>query len=252
LVIVLHGARLSAKIAELVTEFDKLSNEKHFIVVYPNAIYRQWNDGRRKEDNPSYGIDDVKFISQLIDYLIWKYHINPKRVYVAGYSSGGMLSQKLGMEVTDKIAAIAEVASSLPLSQIALNIKPTKPLPVLMINGTNDPAFPWGGGTTSIIGIKVGPVAPVMESAQYWIDANGGLTVEPRIQRLIGDKKGKTTVDMTHFSTKSNAPVILYKINGGGHTWPGSEVPLRSIPFLGRQSKELNGSELIWEFFKGY
>jgi polyhydroxybutyrate depolymerase len=141
-----------------------------------------------------------------------------------------MLSQKLGMEATDRFAAIAEVASSLPLSQMALNKKPSKPIPVLMINGTNDPAFPWAGGNTSIIGIKVGPVASVMKSAQYWINVNGGMISTPDEQLVVSDKKGKTTVDRTHFSTKMNMPVILYKINGRGRTWPGSDIPLLTEP----------------------
>ena len=53
-----------------------------------------------------------------------------------------------------------------------------------------------------IIGIKVGPVAPVMESAQYWIDVNGGLKETQKEQRIISDKKDKITVDMTRFTTK--------------------------------------------------
>jgi polyhydroxybutyrate depolymerase len=252
LVIVLHGAKLTAKIAQLVTEFDKISNENNFIVAYPNALHHQWNDGRGKGYTPSYGIDDVKFISQLIDYLIWKYQVNPKKVYIAGFSSGGMLSQKLGMERADKIAAIAEVSSSLPLSQLALNRKPSKPLPVLMINGTRDPAFPWEGGNTRIVGIKVGPVAPIMDSVQFWLDANGGLTSPPDFHQVLSSKKGGGAVDVTYYPTASNTCVILYKIYGGGHTWPGSEVPLRYIPLLGRQSRDLKASELIWEFFKGY
>lgn len=255
LVLVLHGAKLSAKIAEIVTGFDKLSNRQNFVVAYPDAIYHQWNDGRKALDNPSYGIDDVKFLSRLMDYMVWKYHVDPKRIYVAGYSSGGMMAQKLGMEITDKIAAIAEVAATMPVPLLELQEKPTKPLPVLMINGTQDPAFPWSGGNTQIIGIKVGPVASVMGCVNYWVEANGGLTARPdsnqTVDKAYGTKDG-TMVEVTTYPTAKNTCVMLYKIDGGGHTWPGSDVPLRYIPFLGRQSKNLRASELIWEFFNHY
>jgi polyhydroxybutyrate depolymerase len=251
LILVLHGAKLSAKIAEIVTGFDRLSNKKGFIVAYPDAIYHQWSDGRRAEDNPSYGIDDVKFLSQLMDYMVWKYHVNPQRIYVAGYSSGGMMAQKLGMEITDKIAAIAEVAATIPLPQLALQEKPSRPLPILMINGTQDPAFPWNGGNTQIIGIRVGAVASVMDSVNYWLTANGGLMASPDANESV-DKKDGTKVEVTNYPTANNTSVMLYKIIGGGHTWPGSDVPLRYIPLLGRQSKNLRASELIWEFFNHY
>lgn len=251
LVIVLHGAKLSGWIAQAVTGFDKLANEENFIVTYPDAIHRQWDDGRPEGFTPAYGINDVKFIATLIDYLVWKYNVDPEKVYVTGYSSGGMLTQKLGLELTDKIAAIAEVASSLPMAQLQKNEKPSRPISLLMINGSADKAFPWNGGNTKIVRIRVGEVAPVMTTYQYWVEANGGADNDTRQRAESLQKyKGGTKVEFLNTRTENGTCVMLYKINGGGHTWPGSEVPLRYIPFLGRQSKQMNASELIWEFFK--
>ncbi len=252
LLIVLHGARLSGWIAEAVTGFDKIANQEDFIVAYPDAVHQQWDDGRSPADNPSSGIDDVAFMARLIDTIDWKYHIETNEVYVAGYSSGGMLAQKVGMELSGKVSAIAEVASSLPIPQLALRKTPTRPLSVLMINGTQDRAFPMAGGTTQIIKVKVGPVAPIMTTYQYWIEANGGIgSASPREDALQKIKHG-TIVNLLNTRTRNGSCVMLYAINGGGHTWPGSEVPLRYIPLLGRQSRDLNASELIWEFFKYY
>ncbi|WP_373532563.1 PHB depolymerase family esterase [Vampirovibrio sp.] len=250
LVIVLHGAKLSGWIAQAVTGFDKLANEEHFIVAYPDALHQQWNDGRRAGDTPSYGIDDVHFISTLIDYMAWKYNIDPDQVYVAGYSSGGMLAQKLGLELTHKISAIAEVSASLPINQLQKNKKPSRPISLLMINGTADRAFPWDGGSTRIIRISVGEVAPIMTTFDYWVEANGGPSELPQRKDALQKKVGGTKVSLRNTRTQNGKCVMLYQIHGGGHTWPGSEVPLRYIPFLGRQSRNLNASELIWEFFK--
>lgn len=252
MVMVFHGARLSGRIAEEVTGFNKLSNTENFIVVYPDAVHRQWNDGRNEGDTPSYGVDDAKFVSKFMDYMIYKYNINAKRVYFTGYSSGGMLIQKLAMEMAERIAAIAPVASSIPEPQLALQKTPSMPVPVLMINGTKDQAFPWEGGDTTILGVKVGRVSSVIDSLNYWLKANGGTDVPPDFHSCQNKKKDGTSVDVSYFPTKNHACVLLYKVNGGGHTWPGSSVPLRYIPFLGRQSNDLSASELIWEFFKHY
>lgn len=250
LVFVLHGARLSGWIAQLVTGFDKIANEEGFIVAYPDAIHQQWNDGRGEGDTPSYGINDVEYISMFMDYLVLKYNADPEKIYVAGYSSGGMLAQKLGLELTDKVAAIAEVASSFPLPQLNLNRQPSRPISILMINGTQDRAFPWEGGTTRIVRVKVGVVVPIMTTFNYWVQVNGGPGALPDRQEALQKNKYGPTVDLLNTRTNNGSCVMLYKINGGGHTWPGSEVPLRYIPLLGRQSKNLNASELIWEFFK--
>jgi polyhydroxybutyrate depolymerase len=250
LVVVLHGARLSGWIAEAATGFDKIANQENFIVTYPDALHQQWDDGRSPTDTPSYGVDDVGFISQLIDYIDWKYHIKKDEVYVVGFSSGGMLTQKFGLEQTEKVTAIAEVAASLPIPQMELQKKPSRPLSVLMINGTNDPAFPWAGGMTRIVRVRVGAVAPIMATYQYWINANGGPGSSPPRQEVMQKNKIGTSVNLLNTRTANGSCIMLYRINGGGHTWPGSEVPLYYIPFLGRQSRALNASELIWEFFK--
>lgn len=250
LLIVLHGARLSGWIAEAATGFDKIANQENFIVAYPDAIHQQWDDGRSAVDTPSYGIDDVGFISNLIDYMDWKYHISPDKVYVTGFSSGGMLTQKIGLELTGKVSAIATVAASLPIPLLNAQEKPSRPISLLMINGTADRAFPWNGGVTQIVRVKVGPVAPVMSTYQYWVKVNGGQGQMPPRQEMLQKAERGPSVNLINTRTANGSCVMLYKINGGGHTWPGSEVPLQYIPFLGRQSRNLNASELIWEFFK--
>jgi polyhydroxybutyrate depolymerase len=251
-VIVLHGAKLTGKILETVTGFDKLSNHENFIVAYPNAVYHQWNDGRAEGYTPAYGIDDVKYISSLMDTLIWKFNADPKRIYLTGFSSGGMMSMRLGRELTNRIAAIAPVSASFPIPALEQDVKPTLPLPVLMINGTHDQAFPWDGGDTKIVGVKVGPVAPVMTTVDYWVKANGGDSAAPEFQQCKHNRKDSTTVDVSYFSTPTKSCVLLFRVNGGGHTWPGSEVPLKYIPLLGRQNRDVSASELIWTFFKNY
>ncbi|MBY0405822.1 MAG: hypothetical protein K2X66_18105, partial [Cyanobacteria bacterium] len=142
------------------------------------------------------------------------------------------------------------VASSLPRPLYNLNQKPSRPMPVLMINGTQDIAFPWEGGHTSIIGIKVGDVLPITDTLNYWLTVNGGASHQPDINTCKNEKNDGTKVEVSYFPTNQHACVIFYKVIGGGHTWPGGNIPLRYIPFLGKESQNLSASELIWEFFK--
>lgn len=246
LVIVLHGARLSGKIAKSVTRFDNLACKKDFVVAYPDALNKQWNDGRRRGDTPSYGVDDTIFILRLAELISYKYSTDPKRVYLVGYSSGGMLAQKVVIEASPKIAGIGIVAATMPEKIYKLRMSPKYPMPVVIIMGTKDHAFPWEGGDTKILGVKVGPVVSVDKLLDFWLSANGGQA------QLIGHETDLKDVDVSTYITKKNVPVALYTVNNGGHTWPGGRLPFTYIPFLGKQIKSLNAAEVIWEMLSPY
>jgi polyhydroxybutyrate depolymerase len=137
------------------------------------------------------------------------------------------------------------------MAQLKKNEKPSRPISLLMINGSADKAFPWNGGNTSIVRIRVGEVAPILTTYNYWVNANDGADIDiKKKEESLQKRAGGTKVEFINTQTENGACILLYKINGGGHTWPGSEVPLRYIPLLGRQSRQMNASELIWEFFK--
>ncbi len=250
LVIVLHGARLTGKIAKAVTKFDELACKKNFLVAYPDALNKQWNDGRGYGFTPSYFVNDDKFILRLAKILQEKYNTNPKKVYLVGYSSGGMLAQKIAMQSAEKIAGIGIVAATMPTMQYNLQLKPNQPMPVVMINGTHDHAFPWRGGNTSILGVKVGSVIPVKTMLQYWLSANGGIKEEQPLDNEIMNEGEE--IEVKNYITNKNTQVTLFKINGGGHTWPGGSVPFTYIPFLGKQVKSLNAAEVIWNTLSAY
>jgi polyhydroxybutyrate depolymerase len=258
LVIMLHGARLSGKIAKVVTGFDQVACENDFVVAYPDALNKQWNDGRGFSYTPSYYVDDVHYILRLAKVLEYKYHIDAKRVYLVGYSSGGMLAQKIAMEAGNKIAGIAVVAATIPVPQYNMHISPGKPLPVVMILGTNDHAFPWHGGDTSIIGVKVGPVISVNKMLRYWLKVNGGvkhIQKKDDLASVVTNSNcalGNSEVEEISYMTEKETQVTLFKVNGGGHTWPGSKIPFTYIPFLGKQVKSLNAADVIWRTLSPY
>jgi polyhydroxybutyrate depolymerase len=148
LLIALHGGGGSGEKMEELTlrGFNRLSDKEGFIVVYPDGIEKHWNDGRENVKYRAHRekIDDVGFISALIDYLVKQYNIDIKQVYATGISNGAMMSFRLGCELSEKIAAIAPVAGSMP-ENLPTRCSPSRSISVLIISNTEDPLVPWGG-----------------------------------------------------------------------------------------------------------
>ncbi len=151
LLIALHGGGGQGSGMMKLSGLNEVSDRNGFFVVYPDGVEKNWNDGRltiKRKD-----VDDVQFISDLVDQLTKKYSIDPERVYVTGISNGGMMSFRLGCELSRKIAGIAVVAASMPVI-LQRTCNPTRSLPVVMFSGTDDPIMPFNGGEISTIGGK--------------------------------------------------------------------------------------------------
>ncbi len=258
LVIALHGGGGTGKDMVKLTlgGFDKLSDKKGFVVVYPDGIKKHWSDGRSGEETRyrthKENVDDVGFISALIDTLIKKLNIDPKRVYITGISNGAMMSYRLACDLTEKIAAIAPVAGNIP-QNLYPSCAPSRPISILAINNVNDPLVPFAGGNvTGPFGFKkLGKVLSTSDSIGFWVTHNhcssSRVTQEPD-----KDPKDGTRVKKEVFGNgKDGTEVILYVIEGGGHTWPGGRqyLPERII---GKTSKDIDANEVIWDFFKNH
>lgn len=250
-VLVLHGGgRGDGDDVARWTGYIELADRDNFIAVYPNGIDAQWNDGRvktfrRGKDNAH--VDDVGFISALIDYIIRDLNGDPRRVYVTGLSNGGMMALRLGCEISSKLAAIAPVIANVP-KNIYGRCNPDAKLPVLLMNGTNDPLVPWDGGSVGFFGKRRGEVVSTNETVRFWSKHNG---CSSRFARWVPDRdrRDHSRVRITTWKKPGNTcEVILYSIVGGGHTFPGSDVPNRPL-LLGRKNNDINGAEVIWDFF---
>jgi polyhydroxybutyrate depolymerase len=225
----------------------KLADEKGFIVVYPDAIDKHWNDGRPDLSKTNY--DDVGFISKLIDDLNAKRLIDTKRVYATGISNGGFFSQYLAIKLPEKIAAVATVAASVSTSFLDLKITP---VPIMMLLGTEDTLVPWNGGK---VGGKVlrkgrGEVIPGRQALEFWLAHNKN-NARPNCTELP-DKdptdNSRVIVEQYGASDSSNE-VVLYEIRGGGHTWPdGQQYLPKSI--IGPVCRDFDGNLAIWNFFE--
>lgn len=243
LVFVLHGGGGTAKSVASLSGFSKLADDEGFIVVYPQAVNRHWNDGREVRRFLSHRekVDDVGFIEVLIDTLVPELGVDSSRIYAVGISNGGMMCHRLGIELSHRLAAFATVAASLP--EKLTDKTPKMPISVLMINGTADPVLPFEGGGVGVFASR-GRVVSVAQAVEFWVKMNG-CDSKPTKTTLVSD--GDLTVQKTVYQNgRLGTEVVLLTVVGGGHTWPGGrERPSR----FGKKSDAVNATRVVWEFF---
>jgi polyhydroxybutyrate depolymerase len=250
LVFVLHGGGGNGQDIMKHTNFNVVADRENFILVYPDGFENHWNDGRGVQWQAQIeNVDDVGFISALIEKLSTEYNIDSRRIFVTGISNGGMMSHRLACELTEHIAAIAPVASNIPVSMVS-KWKPSQPVSVLIINGTEDPLERWDGGEIRLGNNTYGVVLSVADTVKFWTDKNRCMA-QPVSKHLSDNKPfdGTSVITTVYRGCDGNIEVVLYQIEGGGHTWPGG---IQYLPqsIIGKTSREFNASEVIWQFFK--
>lgn len=222
LVINMHGLGSNAFEQEFYSEFNQVSDSAGIVVVYPNGINETWNVSSET------GINDVGFISVLIDTIDLSYSIDLNRVYATGMSMGGFMSYRLACELSDRIAAIASVTGL----QAYYPCNPARPVPVAQFHGTADPVVPYAGVPSTI---------------SNWVNYNtcpdsAVITDLPDI-----DTTDNSTVTVSYYGPCSESTeVILYTIINGGHTWPGASL------IIGTTNQDIDASVEIWDFFSRF
>jgi len=247
LVIALHGGKTTADRLRKTSRLNDLADSEKFVVVYPNAHKKNWNDGRT---SIGHNANDVSFINSLIDTIILSENVDSSRIYAIGISNGGFMSQRLGCELSNRIAAISVIAGAMPID-LELFCKPSRPMPVIMFSGTLDRFVPWKGGTSSKG--RVGTFLSPLSTAKWWA-TNNNCSIQPRQEDVVSSSsvsKDSTNVIKYLFSgCQDSSSVVLYKIIGGGHTWPSGSSQPRWL--VGTTSYKVDASMLSWDFFKQY
>lgn len=253
LVIFLHGGSGSAFTGQNFTQFTPFSNSENFIIVYPQGFAPSanggftWADGRgTSADN--LGIDDVGFIQNLIDTLISNYSIDTNRIYLSGFSNGGFMTQRIACEMNDRLAAIASLGSTMDVNLLA-NCDPERPLPTLILTGTADPFVPYEGGPMQG---NVPDIVSTFELVDFWANNNQCSTAADSLD--VPDSNGTDNTTVTTFDLTGcacNASVRHIRINNGGHTWPGVELPDYEI-IAGETNEDIHASEALWAFFQQF
>lgn len=235
LVLALHGGTGSAKNIESQSGLPDFSDEMGFIACFPEGMHRTWNAGDCCGKASKKDVDDVGFISKLIDELLDEYNIDPNRVYVTGMSNGGFMSYRLACELSDKIAAIAPVAGSFT----AENCDPNSPVSIIHFHSELDENIPSEGGTGDGLSEHYNP--PLDSVFTIWAGFNDCMVLDSAINDIEG---------VTHriWTACNNSTAIEYYLTSdGGHSWPGGTRPRSKADDT---SELINANELMWDFFQ--
>jgi polyhydroxybutyrate depolymerase len=239
LVFNLHGYGSNNLQQEFYADFRTIADTANFLIVHPNGTLdgqgnRFWNTF--VGNSP---VDDVGFLSDLLDALQAAYNIDENRVYSTGMSNGGFMSYSLACELNDRIAAIASVTGAMIQSKLNA-CDPVRPVPVMEIHGTADNVVPYNG-------LPASTFVPIPTLLAAWVDFNN-CNPTPTVTPVpnINTTDGCTAEHYLYTGGDLGSTVEHYKIIGGGHTWPGAIFP------VGVTNQDINASREIWRFFSQY
>lgn len=239
LIVSFHPGATWPAVQRDISGWNVLAEQYGFIVVYPDgsgAFFGGFGRGPHIFPmGPQSLPRDVRFISDLIDKLGAEYNIDPRRIYADGMSNGGGMAFALSCELPDRIAAVGAVAAAQPASW---ECRGSKPVATIAFHGTADKLAPYQGGPSPI---APNPFANIPEWTVHVAQRNQ-CHGEPSNSRITASVRRQAYTDCAE-----NAEVILYTIEGGGHTWPGGK---HFMPWIaGITTDDISASKLMWEFY---
>lgn len=238
LVLNLHGLGTDGTYQAQNRDFRPIADTANFIVVHPDGstLFGQhfWNYGNILGST----VDDVGFLEALIDTIASHYTINDQRIYSAGVSNGSFMCYYLACE-SDRFAAIGAVTGSMSV-EMYNECNPSYPTPVIHIHGTDDNINPYEG-TSTMTGID--------ETIQFWVNQNS-CNVVPVITPVPNSNTtdNATATHYLFYGGINNHSVELFKVTGGGHSWPGSPITGSSEVTC----MDFDATKELWRFFSQY
>lgn len=244
-VLAFHGGRTHPEMMRSFSGLDSLAAAGRALVVFPagsgsREALLTWNGGNCCGEAHADAVDDVTFVRVLLDELQARLPVDLRRVHATGMSNGAMMAHRVASEIADRIASIAPVAGPVALDAVA----PLRPVPVLCFHGTRDEFTPLEGGIGRRSVTRVGH-RPIVDGLLDWVRANG-CDDKPALQPIPCSDEGLVVERLTWGAGRAGSEVVFYRIDGGGHTWPGRKP---ESFFLGRSALSLDATALMWEFF---
>jgi polyhydroxybutyrate depolymerase len=243
-VLVFHDNPGSAQNMRKQGGWNALGDRQGFIVVYPEGAGRfpSFNAGACCGYASIQQVDDVAFVHLLLEDLKKHLPVDPGRIYAAGMGNGGMMAYRLACEMFDKIAAVGVVGGDLEVD----GPKPKRPVPVIHFHGLQDEKVPYGGGAgrRSLQSVVHRSVA---QTIGFWVDVN-------KCRASAVETQTEKDYTMARYEPENGvpgAPVVLYTLPAGGHTWPGG-VDLSGYLGEGPLISSVDASALIWRFFEQF
>jgi polyhydroxybutyrate depolymerase len=257
LVLDIHGYANAPEIENQVSGMPTLGDTEGFVTVTPVALGApaHWDT---RLDSP-----DIPYIRQVLDDVEADLCVDRNRVYATGYSSGAFMTSTLACALSDRLAAVAPVAG---LRDVP-DCQPSRAVPAITFHGTEDtfmlytggvgpgeralPAPDGSGGSVGDVIDSDDTLIPgdhdqaVPDSVSAWADRNG-CDPEPDEGPVADD------VGLVEYTCPPGADVLLYRVRGGGHTWPGSEATEAFGQVTGPTNQNLDATQLIWDFFASH
>lgn len=262
LVILLHGhigtaanALGQGKTPSPLSAWLNIADREQLLVVAAQGLkgsdnHTGWHDCRLDAtEDPT--ADDVGFIERVVGGLVQAGRADPHRIYVMGMSNGGMMSYRVALEMHPAPAAIAAVSSTMA-GQTACGETP-RPLSVLMINGTDDPIVPYGGGKVGLRGYKTGTVIGADATRDFWLRADG-LSGAPAVGYNFPhlNPADNTRANRLTWGPASGLQVEVITIQNGGHIEPSLVYHYGWLyhQLVGAQNSDFESAEEAWSFFR--
>ena len=251
-----HGGGGNASVQKWYTRMDETAEREGFIAVYPNGTggfagrFFTWNAGTCCGRAAASNVDDVGFVLALLDDLAARTPVDRARIYATGLSNGSMMAYRLAAEASGRVAAVAGVAGAMTLPRFS----PARPVPVMHIHSVDDGRALYDGG--------LGPAFPFTDTRVLhnsvdamlgqWRTRNGCPT-SARVSDTLTGAAGSP--DATHTATRytfapcrAGTEVVLWKLTGAGHVWPGGQHDYLR-PLLGPGTAVIDANKEMWAFF---
>jgi polyhydroxybutyrate depolymerase len=239
LIFVLHGSGgTGLQIMSGAKKLAAIAATENILLVYPDGYQHFWNECRKASTAIANkeNINEEVFFDSMIQYFKSNYGINQHQVFVIGTSGGGHMAYKLALTIPTKIKAITAIIANLPDAKNMDCLASGTAVPVMIINGTNDPVNPYNGGEVKIPGTVLGTVLSTDETFHYWANL-AGYKGDP-VKELLPDvdpNDGKT-IESYHYQEKGKPEIELLKVIGGKHDYPNDiDVYLEAWKFMKRQ-----------------
>ena len=244
LVINYHGFRTGPEFQVNFSQMNAAADSMSLLVAYPQGLIVSgmlgagagWAIPNVQSEN-----DDISFSNELIDRITAEYNVDMDRIHLTGWSQGSAMSYYLACSLPDRIASVAGVAGQMPVL-VQENCEPGRSISTMHFHGTLDPIVPFEGIPS------VWPPPP--ETSSFWAENNNCApdSVVTEVED-ISTSDSTTVTRIEYIDCEDDTEVVFYRINDGGHPWPGS-TPVPGFEFLGHTNQDINATAEILSFFE--
>jgi polyhydroxybutyrate depolymerase len=225
LIVLLHGYGSSGAQQSAYFGFSELANSRGVLIAYPDGTVDR--DGRRFWNATDaccnlYGsdVDDVAYLTAVLEDVERNYDVDRRRVFFVGHSNGAFMAHRMACALAARVSGIVALAGD--VWSDPTRCKPAEPVAVLQVHGDRDAVIPYAGG--AILG-TMGAIPAAPESVATWAaldGCTGGLAATD--ERLDLDSRLAGAETRVARWTCSTGAAELWTIEGGGHI-PSLQLP---------------------------